>query len=43
MDYKKMIIAMLSSISNEKILRLIYGFVRAGYNEERNTEKGGVA
>ena len=43
MDYKKIIIAMLSSISNEKILRLIYGFVRAGYNEERNTKKGGVA
>lgn len=43
MNYKKIIIAMLSSISNEKILRLIYGFVRAGYNEEQNTGKGGVA
>lgn len=33
-NYKAEIIAMLSKISNEKILKLIYGFVRSGYREE---------
>lgn len=34
MDYKNAIIEMLNKISNEKILKLIYGFVRSGYREE---------
>lgn len=40
MGYKEEIIDMLTSISNEKILKLIYGFVRCGYREDR-VEKGG--
>lgn len=40
MGYKEKIIEMLASISNEKILKLIYGFVRSGYREDR-AEKGG--
>lgn len=42
MNYKAEIIEMLSKISNEKILKLIYGFVRSGYREEV-AGKGGVA
>ena len=41
MGYKEEIIEMLESISNEKILKLIYGFVRRGYGEDREM-KGGV-
>lgn len=41
MGYKEEIIEMLESISNEKILKLIYGFVRRGYGEDR-AEKGGA-
>ena len=41
MGYKEEIIEMLESISNEKILKLIYGFVRRGYREDR-AMKGGV-
>lgn len=42
MNYKEEIIKMLSKINNEKILKLIYGFVHSGYCEEiagkRDTE-----
>lgn len=41
MSYKDEIIEMLESISNERILKLIYGFVRSGYREDR-AMKGGV-
>ena len=41
MGYKEEIIEMLESISNEKILKLIYGFVHRGYGEDR-AMKGGV-
>ena len=41
MSYKKEIIEMLESINNERILKLIYGFVRRGYGEDM-AEKGGV-
>lgn len=40
MGYKEEIIEMLASISNESILKLIYGFVRSGYREDR-VMKGG--
>lgn len=40
MGYKEEIIDMLTSISNEKILKLIYGFVRSGYREDRVTKGG---
>lgn len=35
MDYKKEIIEMVEMIHDEKILNLIFWFVRRGYNEER--------
>lgn len=35
MDYKKEIIEMIQNIHNEKILNLIFWFVKRGYNEER--------
>ena len=41
MGYKEEIIEMLESISNERILKLIYGFVRRGYGEDM-AEKGGL-
>lgn len=41
MSYKEEIVKMLESISNEKILKLIYGFVRRGYREDR-AMKGGA-
>ena len=41
MSYKDEIIEMLACISNEHILKLIYGFVRRGYGEDM-AEKGGV-
>lgn len=34
MDYKKEIIEMVRKINCEKILKLIYGFVKRGYKEE---------
>lgn len=42
MRYKELIVEMLDCITNEKILRLIYGFVSAGYKEDR-AMKGGAA
>lgn len=36
--YKEKIIEMIREMRCEKILRLIYGFVRSGYNEERAGE-----
>lgn len=41
MSYKDEIIEMLACISNERILKLIYGFVRRGYGEDM-AEKVGV-
>ena len=35
MDYKKEIIEMIENIHREKILNLIYWFVKRGYKEER--------
>lgn len=35
MDYKKEIIEMIENMHNEKILNLIFWFVKRGYNEER--------
>lgn len=35
MDYKKEIIEMIQNMHNEKILNLIFWFVKRGYNEER--------
>lgn len=40
MNYKEEIIEMLSKISNETILKLIYGFVRSGYREEVAGKEG---
>lgn len=33
--YKEQIVDMVQKIENEVILRLIYGFVKSGYKEER--------
>lgn len=33
--YKQEIIKMVEKIENELILKLIYGFVKSGYNEEK--------
>lgn len=41
MSYKEEIVKMLECISNERILKLIYGFVRSGYREDR-AMKGGM-
>lgn len=38
MDYKKEIIEMIQEIHSEKILNLIYWFVKRGYKEERAGE-----
>lgn len=35
MDYKEKIIDLLNQINDIKILKIIYGFVLAGYKEER--------
>jgi len=35
MDYKELIIEMVKKIENEKILKLIFGFVKAGLREEK--------
>lgn len=34
-EYKKEIIRMVEKIETNLILKLIYGFVKSGYNEER--------
>lgn len=34
-DYKQKIIEMLNEINTERFLKMIYGFVRAAYREER--------
>lgn len=33
--YKQKIIEMVEKINDARILKLIYGFVRGGYNEEK--------
>lgn len=33
--YRKQIIEMVGKIDNTLILKLIYGFVKSGYNEEK--------
>lgn len=33
--YKEQIIEMVKKINNPLILKLIYGFVKSGYNEEK--------
>lgn len=35
MDYKRKIIDMVKDIKNEKVLKLIFGFVKSGYEEEK--------
>ena len=35
MDYKEKIIEMLEEIEDPLILKLIYGFVESGYEEEK--------
>lgn len=35
MDYKKEIIEMIEEIENAEILKLIYGFIKSGYEEEK--------
>ena len=40
MSYKEEIVKMLKCISNEQILKLIYGFVRRGYREDRSMKGG---
>ena len=34
-DYRKMIIEMVNKIENLRILKMIWGFVRSGYKEEK--------
>lgn len=34
-DYKEQIIEMVNKIDNILILKLIYGFVKSGYKEEK--------
>lgn len=34
-DYKQKIIEMVNEIHTERFLKLIYGFVRAAYREEK--------
>lgn len=40
MEYKEKIIEMVRAIKTEQILKLIYGFVHAGYREERAGKVG---
>ena len=35
LDYKRKIIDMVKDIKNEKVLKLIFGFVKSGYEEEK--------
>lgn len=35
LDYKRKIIDMVKDIQNEKVLKLIFGFVKSGYEEEK--------
>lgn len=34
-DYRKMIIEMIEKIDNKNVLKLIYGFTKSGYKEEK--------
>jgi hypothetical protein len=34
-DYKQKIIEMVTEISTERFLKMIYGFVRAAYREDK--------
>ena len=36
MDYKQKIIEMINEINTERFLKMIYGFVRAAYREEKS-------
>lgn len=35
MDYKQKIIEMINEINTERFLKMIYGFVRGAYREEK--------
>ena len=35
MNYKKEIIEMIQKINNNNVLKLIYGFTKSGYKEEK--------
>lgn len=35
MDYKKEIIQMIKEIENDKIIKMLYNFVKSFYKEER--------
>ena len=35
MDYKKEIIQMIKEIENDKIIKILYNFVKSFYKEER--------
>ncbi len=35
MNYKQKIIEMINEINTERFLKMIYGFVRAAYREEK--------
>lgn len=37
-DYAELIIEMVGSIKSERLLKLIYGFVKSAYNEEKAGE-----
>ena len=39
MDYKEEIICMINKIKNEKFLKMIYGFVKSAYEEEKKAGK----
>lgn len=38
-EYKREIVRMVEGIEDEKILKLIYGFTKSGYREERAGRK----
>lgn len=38
-DYKQKIIEMINEINTERFLKMIYGFVRGVYREERNESR----
>ena len=35
-DYEELIIEMVHNIKSERLLKLIYGFVKSAYNEEKS-------
>lgn len=39
MDYKKEMIQMIKEIENDKIIKMLYNFVKSFYKEERGCEK----